>query len=264
MATVHDILEFIETLAPAYMKESWDNVGLLCGRGNKEVKKILVALDPFLPVCREAAEVGADLLVTHHPLIFSPLKAVTEGHEPGECALFLIEKGIAAVNAHTNLDLAPGGVNQVLAEKLGLSDIEVLNPVGRDADGSPYGLLHVGNVEEMPLEAFLPWVKAALGTPVLRYCDGGHAIRRVAVGGGSCAGGLMEAVEAGCDAFVTADVKYNQFRDGEYHGLSLIDAGHFYTETPICAVLAEKLQKAFPEVEVILSRTHRDSMRFFC
>lgn len=264
MATVHDILEFIETLAPAYMKESWDNVGLLCGRGNKEVKKLLVALDPFLPVCREAAEVGADLLVTHHPLIFSPLKAVTEATEPGACALFLIERGIAAINAHTNLDLAPGGVNRVLAEKLGLSHIEVLNPAGQAADGTPYGLLHAGNVEEMPLEEFLARVKAALGTPVLRYCHGGQPIRRVAVGGGSCAGGLMEAVEAGCDAFVTADVKYNQFRDAEFQGLSLIDAGHFYTENPICAVLARKLREAFPEVEVLLSQTHRDSMRFFC
>lgn len=263
MATVNDILNFVESLAPQYMKEDWDNVGLLCGRRDKEVKKVLIALDPFLHVCREAAEVGADLLLTHHPLIFSPLKAVTEDTEPGSCALALIEHGIAAINAHTNLDLAPEGVNQVLAETLGLTRIEVLNPAGQDAQGRPYGLLHAGQVEPMPLDAFLPRVKEALGTPVLRYADGGRPVRYVAVGGGACGGGLYEAAEAGCDTFVTSDIKYNQFWDAKYLGLTLIDAGHFYTENPVCVLLAEKLKEAFPDLTVELSRKHGDCMKFY-
>ena len=263
MATVNEILEFVESLAPAYMKEEWDNVGLLCGRREGEVNKILVALDPFYHVCQEAVEMGADLLVTHHPLIFSPMKAINDDTEPGACAMLLIENGVAAINAHTNLDLAPGGVNDVLAQALGLSDIEVLNPVGEDGEGSPYGLLHVGNVEQMPLEDFLARVKEALGTPTLRYTDGGSPVCRVAVGGGSCGSELYEAVEAGCDTFVTADVKYNQFWDAQYRGLSIIDAGHFYTENPVCAVLADKIRAAFPSVEVTISQSHRDCIRFY-
>lgn len=262
MATVADILNFIESIAPPYMQEEWDNVGLLCGRRDREVKKILIALDPFYHVCEEAVEVGADLLLTHHPLIFRPMAAVNEDTEPGACALLLIENGISAVNAHTNLDLAPEGVNQVLAEALGLRDIEVLNPVGEDSEGRPFGLLRAGNVEEMPLTDFLARVKHALGTPVLRHTDCGN-VRRVAVGGGACAGEFREAIQAGCDTFVTADVKYNQFWDAQYAGLNLIDAGHFYTENPVCALLADKIRTAFPEIQVEISRNHADCMKFF-
>lgn len=258
MATVLDILKFMETVAPPGLKESWDNVGLLCGRKERQVKKILVALDPFLPVCREAVEIGADLLVTHHPMIFSPLKAVSESSEAGECALTLIENGIAAINAHTNLDIAPGGVNDVLAAKVGLTNVEVIPMPGQTS-----GLLRAGTVEEMSLSDFLTRVKSGLGTPVLRYCDAGKPVHKVAVGGGSCGGAMEDALAAGCDTFVTADLKYNQFRDAQYLGLNLIDAGHFYTENPVCAVLAEKLREAFPEVEVVVSPTHADAMRFF-
>ena len=262
MATVKDILEFMESLCPAYMQEQWDNVGLLCGRQSKEVKRILVALDPFEGVCREAAELGADLLVTHHPLIFTAPKAITEESSVGRCILLLAENGIAAVNAHTNLDLAPGGVNDVLAEKLGLQNIAIIDPVGEDANGLPYGLLRCGEVEETTLNAFLTHVKAQLGTPALRFVNGGKAVRKVAVGGGACAGEFYAALAAGCDTFVTADVKYNQFWDAKELGLNLIDAGHFYTENPVVPVLAAKLQEAFPDVEVKVSETHADCMEF--
>ena len=147
MATVKDILEFMESLYPAYMQEEWDNVGLLCGRQSKEVQRVLVALDPFEGVCREAADMGADLLVTHHPLIFTAPKAITEESSVGRCILLLAENGIAAINAHTNLDLAPGGVNDVLAQKLGLQNVQVIDPVGEDTKGQPYGLLRCGDVE---------------------------------------------------------------------------------------------------------------------
>ncbi len=263
MATVHDIAQYIESIAPSCMAESWDNVGLLCGRKDQPVHKILVALDPFLQVCHEAVEIGADLLVTHHPMIFTPLKSITEDTEPGACAMLLMEHGIAAINAHTNLDLAPGGVNDVLAQTLGLSDITVLNPVGSDANGSPYGLLRSGTVSPAPLSDFLAQVKSALGTPVLRYVDGGKTVCKVAVGGGSCGSELMEAVQAGCDTFITADIKYNQFWDAQYLGLNLIDAGHFYTENPAAKMLAEKLQHTFPEIQVEFSQNHTDCMKFF-
>ena len=265
MATVADILAFVESLAPRSMKMDWDNVGLLCGRKDKEVRKILVALDPFRNVIEEAIEIGADCIVTHHPLIFrSPLMAVNEDSETGRCVLTLIEHGIAAINAHTNYDLAPGGINDVLAQTLGLSEITVINPEGMDAEGRPYGLLRCGTVGEIPLKVFLVAIKEKLHCDGLRYVSSGKSVRKVAVGGGSCADEMMDALTAGCDTFVTADVKYNQFRTAYELGLNLIDAGHFHTENPAMPVLAEKLRAAFPGVEVVFSKKHSDCMKFFC
>ena len=257
MTTVSDILKFVETLAPRAMKMEWDNVGLLCGSKNTEVTKVLVALDPVEGVCHEAAETGAQLIVTHHPLIFRPQKAVTDETSIGRSIMFLCRSGISAINAHTNLDQVSGGVNDVLAEKLGLQNIQIINPV----DG--YGLLRCGDVEQQPLETFLATVKEALGCDGLRYVNSGNPVCKIAVGGGSCADEMMEAFAAGCDTFVTADIKYNQFWDAYDIGMNLIDAGHFYTEKPVVAVLAEKIAAAFPEIEVEISKTHTDCMKYY-
>lgn len=262
MPTVKDILTYIETLAPSYMKESWDNVGLLCGDPAAPVWKILVALDPFEGVCQEAKQIGADLLVTHHPLIFQPCKAITTQTAAGRSILTLCASGISAINAHTNLDCANGGVNSVLAQALGLADIQVVQPTGTDAEGNPWGLLRMG-IFEAALPEFLAHVKQALGCEGLRYVDGGKGVRKVAVGGGACAGGLMDAHAAGCDTFVTSDVKYNQFWDAKDLGMNLIDAGHFQTENPVIPILAAKIAAAFPDVEVKISQTHEDCMKFY-
>ncbi len=263
MTTVGDILDFLETLAPQSMKMDWDNVGLLCGGRNRPVTKVLVALDPFGPVCREAADWGAELIVTHHPLIFQPLKAVTEDTALGRSVQLLCAAGISAINAHTNLDCAPGGVNDVLAARLGLSEVRVLSPMGLDEQGREWGLLRAGAVTPQPLTAFLSLVKARLGCEGLRYVDGSQPVHWVAVGGGACGSELMDAVQAGCDTFVTADVKYNQFWDAKDLGLNLIDAGHFYTENPVVGYLAEKIRTRFPEIAVRVSEKHRDCMKFF-
>lgn len=263
MVTVNDVLDFMNTLAPTSMKMDWDNVGLLCGSRGQAVKKILVALDPFESVCREAAEMGADLIVTHHPLIFRAPNAVTDDTSLGRSILFLAQHGISAINAHTNLDCAPGGVNDVLAQTLGLADIQVIAPNGVTEEGQPWGLLRQGTVKEQSLSGFLSHVKQALGCEGLRYTGGGKPVRKVAVGGGSCGGEMGLAIKAGCDTFVTADVRYNQFWDAKEAGLNLIDAGHFYTENPVCAVLADKLQASFPEISVILSENHADCAKFF-
>lgn len=253
MTTAQDILTFIEALAPTDLKMDWDNVGLLCGRGNKEVRTVLVALDPFPHVCDEAVEIGADLLVTHHPLIFEGIKAITDQTTAGQAIIKLIANDIPAINAHTNLDCAEGGVNDTLAEVLGLTDVAVI--------GSEH-LLRAGNFAST-LPAFLEHAKERLGCAGLRYVDGGKPVCKVAVGGGSCGSALPEVIEAGCDTFVTADVKYNLFCDAKALGVNLIDAGHFPTENPVCAVLAEKLQKAFPEIRVILSKKHSDCVKFY-
>ena len=262
MATVADILAFINTLAPSEMREDWDRVGLNCGHINQEVRRILVALDPFEEVCKEAKQVSADLLVTHHALLWNP-GFITDMTEQGRNALFLIENNIACINAHTNLDCAPGGVNDILANRLGLQNIQVIQPKGIDDLGRPWGLLRQGTTAKQSLDQFLAIVKTGLGCEGLRYVDCGKPVRRVAVGGGACAGAMSQAVSAGCDTFVTADVKYNQFWDAKSLGLNLIDAGHFHTENPVCRYLAEKLREAFPEITVTVSAQHKDCAKFF-
>lgn len=262
MTTIQDILDFLQTVAPSYMKEDWDNVGLNCGHTDKEVTTVLVALDPHEGVCREAKAVGADLLLTHHALLWQP-GFITDQNQQGRNTLFLIENGIACINAHTNLDCAPGGVNDTLANLLGLENIQVISPKGLDSRGEAWGLLRMGSVPDQSLNVFLSHIKEILGCEGLRYVDCGKPVHQVAVGGGSCAGAIYEVLASGCDTFVTADVKYNQFWDAHDLGLNLIDAGHFHTENPVCRVLAEKLQSTFPELDVKLSKTHRDCMKFF-
>ena len=263
MTTVQDILQYVETLAPRSMKMDWDNVGLLCGSRNAPVTKVLVALDPFEHVCNEAAAWGAELIVTHHPLIFQAMKSITDDTSIGRGILTLCRNGISAMNAHTNLDQAPDGINDVLARTLGLADIQVIDACGVDEDGREWGLLRCGQVTEQPLNSFLAEVKNRLGCQGLRYVDGGKPVRKVAVGGGACAGELRAVAKAGCDTFVTSDVKYNQFWDAKELGLTLIDAGHFHTENPVVAVLAEKIADQFPEIAVKISQSHTDCMKFY-
>lgn len=256
MTTVADIMNFMETLAPRSLKMDWDNVGLNCGSRNAPVSKILVALDPFEHVCQEAADWGADLLVTHHPLIFRPWPMVTDDAAITRGLMNLVRHNISHFCAHTNLDCAPGGVNDVLAATLGLKNVST---VPNDA----HGMLRWGEVEEQALSEFLAAVKEKLHCDGLRYCNGGKKVRKVAVGGGGCSGGLFDAIQAGCDTFVTSDIKYNDFWDAYEQGLNLIDAGHFHTENPVVAMLARKISEAFPEIEVKISENHADCIKYY-
>lgn len=256
MITVADIMSFMETLAPHCLKMDWDNVGLNCGSKQTPVRRILVALDPFEHVCQEAVDCEADLLVTHHPLIFRPWPMVTDDAAITRGLMNLVRHGISHFCAHTNLDCAEGGVNDVLAAVLGLRQVTA---VPNDA----HRMLRCGEVEEQDLTKFLDFVKNTLHCDGLRYCNGGKKVHKVAVGGGGCAGGLFDAICAGCDTFVTSDVKYNEFWDAYEQGLNLIDAGHFHTENPVVTVLAEKIAAQFPEIEVIISQSHADCMKFY-
>ena len=253
--TVQTILDYLFTLAPITYKEPWDNVGFLAGRKDAQVTKILVALDAAAAVAEEAAALGCELVVTHHPLIFCAPKHVTDADPMTQTLLSYLEKGVAVISMHTNLDCVPGGVNDVLAEKLGLHNIEILD------DGETAGLLRAGEVEPQTLPAFAAFVKETLACPGLRCVEGGKPVRRVAVGGGGCAGYIELAAASGCDTFVTADVKYHEFQEARTRWLNLIDAGHFETENPVCSLLRDKLAAAFPETEVLLS-AHADCVRF--
>lgn len=262
MTTVYDIVRFMESIAPQSKKESWDNVGLLCGRKDRQVTTILVALDPFEDVAEEAVKLGADLIVTHHPLIFHPLYSLTDDTTTGRTAATLLRHDIAAFSAHTNLDIAPQGVGSCLARALGLEDISVIEPIEKTADGV-WGLLRMGTVAPQSLNDFLAHVKRALQAPAVRYAPASEKVHRVAVGGGACADEWKSAFAAGCDTFVTADARYNDFWDARDAGLTLIDAGHFYTENPVCTYLQRILQDAFPEIRVVLSQVHRDCTKFY-
>lgn len=254
MTTVSEIMHALETFAPLELAYSWDNPGLQVGSRKASVTKVLVALDPFEDVAQEAASFGAQLIVTHHPLLFTPAKQITDETAIGRTIQILLEHRISLWSGHTNVDVAAGGVNDILAETLGLTDI---SPV------PPENLLRTGTVEEQSLEHFLSHVKKVLGCPGLRYVSASKPCRKIAVGGGACGGELEAAINAGCDTFVTSDVKYNQFWDGFDAGLNLIDAGHFWTENPVCAVLSDKIREAFPGLIVKISDCHTDCMKFF-
>lgn len=262
MPTVQEIERVIFEWAPRVLAEDWDNVGLLCGRAEREVSRVLVALDPFEDVCREAHERGAELIVTHHPLIFVPPHSVTDRDSIGRCILYLAQHDIAAINAHTNLDCAVGGVNDVLARTLGLADVRVIGPEKTDSQGRTCGLLRAGTIKEISFTDFAVQVKQKLRCGGIRYVNAARPVRHVAVGGGACGSELLDAFDAGCDTFVTADVKYNQFWDAHDLGINLIDAGHFETENPICEAIVTFLHERFPQLDVMLSEKHADPIKF--
>ena len=261
--TVQDVLNALNKLAPFELKEEWDNVGLLCGRRSAEARKALIALDPTLEVLKEAAENGCDLLITHHPILFGAINEVSDASVTGAALLFAAEHGIACVNLHTNLDCVYGGVNEALAAQLMLEDSRLLSPRGVDQTGREYGYVRHGFVSPCTLGSFLDIVKKRLGCTALRYVDGKKEVNHVAVAGGACADEFRAVAEAGCDTFVTADVKYHQFMEAAALGVSLIDAGHFETENPVCDVLHRFLKRALPQLDVSLSERHADVISFY-
>lgn len=258
MTTVNEIYAFLQEKAPFELQEGFDNAGFLVGRAGAQVSKILVAMDITEQVVEEAAELGVQLIVAHHPVIFGGVQAVSDQTVTGRILLALAENRIAAICAHTNLDKVEGGVNDALALRLGLTDIVQLKQEGVDGLGRPYGIGRVGYVTEQPLYDFAIGVKRLLGANGLRLVDGGRPAHKVAVGGGACAGMMWDALAQGCDTFITSDVKYNHFLDAKAQGLNLIDAGHFPTENVVCSVLQDWLARRIPQISVSISMCHRE------
>ena len=259
MPELRDIEKALCQMAPLELAMDGDNVGFLIGRPDRKVTKILVALDVTENVAEEAVQMGANLIVAHHPVMncaWSPVQSIRGDRLQGRLLLKLMENGVAAICMHTNLDRAGGGVNDALAARLGLKHVEKL-PGGDD-------VLRVGELPgEMALPAFLHWVKAAVNPNGIRFVDGGRPVRRVAVGGGACGEYFTAAAAGGCDALVTADVKYNQFLDAAGLGLSLLDAGHFPTEDVVCPVLVQFLQERFPGLRITRSNSHRELIHYY-
>ena len=258
MTTVGNVFTFMQEKAPFELQEGFDNAGFLVGREGTDVSKILVSLDITEQVVQEAVDQGAQLIVAHHPVIFGGVKSVTDQTVTGCILLKLVESGIAAICAHTNLDAVEGGVNDALALRLGLTDIGQLKQTGVDEQGRPYGIGRVGLVPEQSLYDFAMAVKRLLGANGIRLVDGGKPVHMVAVGGGACADMMGDAMAQGCDTFVTSDVKYHQFLEAKALGLNLVDAGHFPTEDVVCPVMRDWLAKRFPEVSVSVSKRHME------
>lgn len=217
----------------------YDNAGHLVGSMLDEVKGILVCLDCTDEAVTEAIEKGANLILSHHPVIFDGLKTVTE-----ESIVFrLIRNGISVISIHTNLDQADGGVNDVLCEKAGLVNVEKI----ADHEGFLY---RIGELAEpMTADEFAKAVSDSLDYPV-KYVGTNTHIKRVAVCSGSGGSMLYEVAEQGIDAYLTADIKHDIFMDAHAMGIALFDAGHFGTEDIIVKPLAEELRKAFPDVNI--------------
>lgn len=237
-ATVNDIVKIMDSIAPRHLAEDWDNAGFLIGRGNKPVKKIMVALDASPEVIKQAAEQKADMLITHHPPIFKPLKNISDSGWLNALLLTCIENGIAVYSAHTSLDSVLGGVNDVLAEKLGLQQVTTLV---KSEDGCG-ALGRVGYLpRKMEFAEFAGMVKKALGLLFVTGISAGKTVHKVALCGGAGSDFIAEALEHGADTYVTGDVKYHEAQNAAFSGLNLIDATHQGTELPVVTVLADKI-----------------------
>lgn len=253
MTTVQQVYEAMVRIAPPELAESWDNVGVLVDCG-KAFDKILVTLDITPEVVQEAAAQGCGLIVSHHPVIFSPLKRL----EPRDVPFQLVQAGISAICMHTNLDAAEGGVNDVLAGLFGV----------RDAQPFAGGCGRIGTVEPTSAAALARQCWEVLGafcvlpeageTVQVKYADAGREIRRLAVISG--AGGSMfeDALALGADCLLTGEASHHHACDAKRLGMSLVAAGHYATEFPVVAVLAERLREALPAAEVLVTRENRD------
>ncbi len=263
MATVKDISAALEAYAPTSLKMDFDNVGFLVGFSGAEVHSVLVSLDITEDVITEAAALKAQLIVSHHPLFFT-LKKVTDENREGRKAALLLSKGIAAVCMHTNLDAADGGVNDALAEAVGLSHTELLAEEIKGEDGRMYSVGRVGMLESpLALPDFLARVKENLSSRGLRYHDAGRPVHKVGLVSGSGGDRLGSALGKGCDTFITADIKYDVFLEAAEAGVNLIDADHFCTENVVVPKLAAFLRARFPALAVAVSRRHGQTARFY-
>lgn len=253
MSTVTHIYDAIDRLAPFWLTMDFDNTGILVGDRNREVSCALLALDCTPAVVEQARQLGAQLIITHHPVIFHPLKRVNE-----DAVVYqLIRSDIAAISAHTNLDIAQGGVNDALASAIGLRDcrgLELLN----EQTGAWLG--RIGTLPE-PLspEAFAAHIKACLNASSIKFSAAPRVIRTVALCSGSGADCLDAAISAGADALLTSEVKQHEYLAAAAAGISIFDAGHFDTEDIVIEPLRDYLAKEIPDVHFFT--THRSAIQ---
>ena len=257
--TIKEITEAIEAFAPLSLQESYDNSGLIVGRPSDEVHKALLAVDVTDEVMDEAEQEGCDIIITHHPIIFHPLKRLNSANMVERCVERAIRKGIALYACHTNLDSTPNGMSWRLASMLGIKDIEILQPTSSEQSG--FGV--VGNLHKsMPTLEFLHKVMEITGAKVVRHSDiATPSVSRVAVCTGSGAFLIGEARRAMAEVFITADLKYNDFMTPD-KALTVADIGHFESEYCAIEILFDILSKKFLTFAVRKSGYSRNPINY--
>lgn len=251
-----EIIQKIEEQFPPVYAEDWDNVGLLVGHGDMEVQKVMTALDATEEVTRQAVLAGAQLLVTHHPLIFQGMKRMTDGDFLGKKVLRLAENKIACYAMHTNFDVM--GMAEALGELLGLQQQEILMevspfvPLGSTIK-EKQGIGRVGLLpEEMTVEQCGAFVKDALKLPyVIASGDPERKVRRAAVSSGSGRSMIGHALEKGAQVLITGDIGHHEALDAMEQGLSIIDAGHYGTEKLFAGYMAGWFAKNLPGIACV-------------
>ncbi len=264
---VQDAFDFLEKLAPTSLAEEWDPVGLQVGSLKEELHGVLVSLDVTETALWEAVEHDCNLLVTHHPLFFKPLKRLDDRTPVSRCARLAAQMGVNVVSFHTNLDATERGLNDQLARRLGLKGLKPLLP-SRDPRRPRAGLGRIGKTPKSNLGKFVAGVGKRLGLEHLRFVGNPkHPVERVAVMTGSGAGYFNEAKAAGADVLVTGDVKYHPALDALAEGIALIDIGHFAGEIGMVPWLAAELRRWARRrglaKRVFASVSGRDPFRFW-
>ncbi len=242
MVNVKVVSDYINSFAPYETQCSWDNCGLIVGDENKQVKKAGICLDLTAETLAKAKEQGVDLVITHHPLIFTPQKNFLCGDKAYELAV----AGISLISAHTCFDCANGGVNDVLCELLG-----VVNVKGVETVETAIPMVRIGEIKKQSSLDFARFVAERLGT-VCRVIDCGNEIKRVAVCGGAGMDFYDEVINAGADVYVTGEIKHHEMLYAKEKGVTVIEAGHFETENPAMAALKNKLENQFSQIEFVL------------
>lgn len=242
--TVKELYQYLDQRIPRSLSCEWDNDGLMCcPEEDRRVRRVLVTLDVTDAAVEQAIAGGYDVILSHHPMIFKGLKALNEENYIAAKALKLIRAGVAVMSFHTRLDAVSGGVNDMLATLLGLSEVV---PFGQN--GEAIGRIGV-LPEETDLMHFAAQVKAILNAPAVFYADAGRAVRKVAVLGGSGGDDIGAARLAGADTYLSGSLGYHDMTDAPEAGMNLVEAGHFYTENPICHVLCELVRGADETIE---------------
>lgn len=246
MTTVKDILNYTETFAPISTAADFDNCGILVGSKEAQVTKVLVSLDITTAVAEEAKNIGADLIISHHPVIFSPLKKLSTDSVP----YLLAQYGITALCLHTNLDIAEDdGVNICLAKALCLSDIRLF----------PEDFVCLGELSEpMDTKDFAQFVKDTLKANSVMYTEGSKPIKTVGMCSGSGGDMYHSAVSLGADVFLTGEAKHHEYLEAAETGIPMVVAGHFFTEDIAMLPLKCKLADKFPQVEFIMSSSSKN------
>lgn len=241
--TIADIMSCLDEIAPFAMAESWDNVGLIVGDRRREVKTILVGLDPTNRLLEEAIGKDVDTVITHHPAIFKPIPTIDTSHASGRFLETSLSAQLNIIACHTNFDAVPRGVNEAFADLLELTDLEPLIPADQDTTDSA-GMGRIGRYRDgQGRKEFIDRLLKALDLPYVQMAgELPEAISTVALCGGSGSELAEIACRRGADVYISAEIKHNVARWAEESGFCIIDGTHYATEKPAVRLLANRLK----------------------